>query len=1059
MSPTKIISSIKIVPPIPRVGQDTEITVNGISRRSANTTIESYITIDGIMTNRRWMRWKTPGKKYVLILAFKNGLRVEEKLQIIEVVPGPALPQLIVKRWPESPSMLTFSVIFPSQVPATSGKSHLFLDKVPMTTGTINKFKGQRRQKAPVPVNGKKESKIGTQTYVVYEWDFGDGTVLGTDQGQFSHNYESYLDPYKEYNVFQMKVKAIRGQQITILHHTISILNQYALGKRLGMMQPPVTYDYNAQVENNMIKAEMVVRNVEKFDINLTSRKIEAIFYDAHRDSILLPAKGADIQLKALDETTIKFRIPIAELPPDAVSFAVHFSGQSCGIPVAVSGYFDILTRWLRHKELILEPALQKFLDNFVGNKKAKNQRRISFQEIEDEVRRGNAVVPKPSAHTPGTDAFRFLAEVATTIGEKKPLKPRDEHTDPPFPVEGETCDPDNLPEEKPEGYECLATSESKWVALPARFMNAKKGDIILSPGGTGLIGGLLRQVSPPQYYSHSGIMTRNYDELTHSTASEDRLLDYPNGSFAGTPAPTDGHRPDALKYLWPGVITQSIEHTVYGELYVDPDDTNWSTQGPKKYTISGFYPNNKWMPDTGELVHPRVVKPKLDLEVQNPQIRQRLHQAANWAVAQRNKSHYRFFCYTDPLIAYSDPEHNITSKAPLTDSVWAKDTFPSVCSSFVWMSLRQTNAPFEGTSVESSGKGEDLPTVPVDGLYLYHAEERLNAALWLYQTLYDMVVEKAEIEGPEGLITAFTDMPDDVANQILNTFASDHSETEYKDSEEWKNTIDARAVSPDNILFWDGPENGGLYGYSEPLVFRPESVELVSVHRWKKVMGYGSITGIVLEHNKGPLADAQVKVTADNFTATDDKGHFTLHHVPEGSHIVQADKFDESGMHLSGSSDLVNVKRNKTTYVTIEAKPPSDYYRAITLHGLMKTVDYEWNAAADPTSWLDLSFVLNVGPGHTYDPHTFIDVCDGDVRSEFKVEALWDASKVVTILMTLRLFATADPADGIDEEVSASFHVSPGKTGHWENMYAINNDGNSVAIQWFTATNDLWIT
>lgn len=1059
MPPSNIISSIEITPPIPRVGQDTEITVNDISGHPVTITIESYVTIDGIITNRRWMRWKTPGKKYILILIFQNGLRVDQRLQIVEVMPGPAQPQLIVKRWPESPYLLSFSVIFPNQVPATSGKLHLFLDKVPMTTGTINKFKGPQRQKAPVPVNGKKESKVGIQTYVVYEWDFGDGTILGTDHGQFSHNYESHLDPHKEHNVFQMKVKIIHGQQIIVLHRTISILNQYAVGKRLGLIQPPVTYDHNAQVENNMIQAEMIVRNVEKFDIDLTSRQVEAIFYDTDRDSILLPSKGMPLHLKASDETTIKIKIPVSELPSDAVSFAVHYSGQSCGMPTHVSVYFDILVRWLRRKELILEPVLQKFLDDFISNKRAKNQKRISFQEIEDSVRRGNVVVPKPAAHGPGTDAFNFLAGIATKAEEKKPLKPRDEHTGPQFPVEGETCDPDNLPEEKPEGYECLATSESKWVVLPARFMNAKKGDIILSPGGTGLIGGLLRQVSPPQYYSHSGIMTRNYDELTHSTASEDRLLDYPNGSFAGTPAPTDGHRPDALKYLWPGVITQSVEHTVYGESYVDPDDTNWSPQGPKKYTISGFYPNNKWMPDTGELVHPRVVKPKLGLEVQNPQIRQQLHNAANWAIAQLNKSHYRFFCYTDPLIAYSDPENNITSKAPLTDSVWAVDTFPSVCSSFVWMSVRQTNAVFEGINVESSGKGEDLPTVPVDGLYLYHAEERLNAALWLYQALYDMVVEKAEIEGPEGLITAFTDMPDDIANQILNTFASDHSDTEYKDSEEWKNTIDARAVSPDNILFWDGPENGGLYGYSEPLVFRPESVELVYVHRWKNVKGYGSISGTVIEHNKGPLADAQVKVTADNFTATDDKGHFTLPHVPEGPHIVQADKFDETGMHLSGSSDLVSVERNKTTYVTIEAKPPSNYYRAITLHGLMKTVDYEWNAAADPTSWLDLSYVLNVGPNHTYETYTFVDVCDGDVRSEFKVEAVWDPTKVVNVLMTLRLFATADPADGIDKEVASSFHVYPGHTGHWEGMYAVNNDGNSVEVQWFTATNDLWIT
>ena len=68
---------------------------------------------------------------------------------------------------------------------------------------------------------------------------------------------------------------------------------------------------------------------------------------------------------------------------------------------------------------------------------------------------------------------------------------------------------------------------------MPGRFMNARKGDVVLSPTGDTLIGNLLREVDPPQMHAHSGIMTRNYDQITHSTASEDRLLDYPNGSVA----------------------------------------------------------------------------------------------------------------------------------------------------------------------------------------------------------------------------------------------------------------------------------------------------------------------------------------------------------------------------------------------------------------------------------------------------------------------------------------------------------------------------------------------
>jgi hypothetical protein len=112
-----------------------------------------------------------------------------------------------------------------------------------------------------------------------------------------------------------------------------------------------------------------------------------------------------------------------------------------------------------------------------------------------------------------------------------------------PQPVEGAECDPDNLPEltqeQLDDGWACQATPELREVVAPSRFLNALKGDIVLDPG-TGIIGGLLRQVVPPQRYSHCGIMTRNYDQITHSTTSEDRLLDYPNGSIMGEPAPSD---------------------------------------------------------------------------------------------------------------------------------------------------------------------------------------------------------------------------------------------------------------------------------------------------------------------------------------------------------------------------------------------------------------------------------------------------------------------------------------------------------------------------------------
>jgi hypothetical protein len=162
-------------------------------------------------------------------------------------------------------------------------------------------------------------------------------------------------------------------------------------------------------------------------------------------------------------------------------------------------------------------------------------------------------------------------------------------HPPPPPPgsvAEGQVCDPDTITEEQEaeaatKQLVCQRTHEEQEALMAGRFMNARKGELILSAGGVGLIGSLLRAVYPPQRYSHSGIMTRNYDEITHSTASEGRLLDYKVGTLEGT----DGLRPDVLKYLWPGVITQSVEVAVQGESWVDPESS-------KSYSIASFSPH-----------------------------------------------------------------------------------------------------------------------------------------------------------------------------------------------------------------------------------------------------------------------------------------------------------------------------------------------------------------------------------------------------------------------------------------------------------------------------------
>jgi len=1017
------IGSVTFSPATPRAGESVKIEVHTDPPNSP-----MQVSINGVPGAVRYVVWERPGKKHVFIVAtMPQGKVIDRRREIVEVLAAPSgYPRLRSERLLESPTTLRFSVEIPTQ-------------RLQRTTGTLNSFRGIRQPKlGRVQGHGLAKSLPGGESLPpTFEWDFGEGFVVGTTLPSFAHDFGPDLSRSQERESFHVAVRVVApGKPMIEIRRTISVVNPYAIAKRRGFLQPPVQQDLNAHLENGAFRGKLTVQNPESFEITLSSRRVEVFFASGHRASLLYPKQPTNRKLKAQTETVFTTHATASQIPKDAVGFAVHYGGTANKMPVRVSAYFDIPSRWWRAAPLLPE-GFQVLLRSVAARKMTPNPKQIAFRHLEDLVRRGELALPQIESGDLRASALGCLASVARTGPVQKPLSG---HIEPSLAKEGAECDPTNLPDDIPEGFVCQATSETRFVPMPGRFMNAKKGDAVLSPGGTGLIGGLLRQVEPGQNYSHSGIMTRNHDEITHSTASEDRLLDYPIGSFLGEPAPTDGHRPDVLKYQWPGVITQTVEAAVHGEEFADPESN-------KTYKISGFEPNNKKIPDSGELIPPLVVKP--DPMIETPEHRSRLHEAANVALDQQGNAHYRFFCYTDPTIGLDET-------AP-DEAGWAAGTHPTVCSSFVWMCLREADFSFEGGHIEEADKqkGAEFGPDHEDGLYLYTAEERLTAGEWLYGALYDMVVEQAEIAGPEGLMTALTDMPDDVANQILNTFASDWSDTEAKDSEAWKSTAEARAVSPDNILFWDPPDKGGPYGYLETLVYRPPRYELVTVHRWKHVQFTGTLKGLV-RFNGQPVEGAQVQIYDGKFAATGSNGRFVLKTVPVGDYILQVAKFQD-GLYLTASIP-VTVKKDEDTAVTLDMKPPEDLYRAVTVEGWMLTVDDEWNAAANPYSYKDFYAVMRVNPFDTHDEVTFSDVCDGDVRSEFHVEADWNLDKSVTLAFTARIFESADPADGIDSEITRSMTVSPGGTGHWEGMKVYNDDDDSLGIT-FDAKNDVQVT
>ncbi|MDE1995738.1 MAG: hypothetical protein KGI75_24780, partial [Rhizobiaceae bacterium] len=447
---------------------------------------------------------------------------------------------------------------------------------------------------------------------------------------------------------------------------------------------------------------------------------------------------------------------------------------------------------------------------------------------------------------------------------------------------EGADCDPDNLPDAE-DGWTCQIKQNGgkdemiEWHRH-AGFLNARKGDLLLAPGGpSSFIGGLLRQVSPPQHYGPIGIMTRNHDMVTHSTFSEDRLNDHPNGSIslpfglADEPAPTDGFEPDVLRYGWPGVVTQWVKGAVGPEGKL-ADLAHMPAPGQAETEIDAVDPEGKVRPiapfnkyaETSfsagewEIVPPLVVKP--DPLEETDEVRARLHSIADAALAENGKSHYRFFCYTDAGIG-------LTLAAP-PEAGWASGTFPSVCSSFIWTVLSRAGVHMEAsqpmtTSADLEPRdisgGAEVGDQSLDGLYLYRAEEREVAAQWLHEKLKTKVAGELkdrvkaaaakagvdltdQLTGLAGsLIEGFSDIGDDVANQMVNAFASDDASTSAKDSDAWKHLADSRAVSPDNTMFWDEPSTGGLYGYVVPAAYALGRVEQAPHYVWKYVPTHGA--------------------------------------------------------------------------------------------------------------------------------------------------------------------------------------------------------------------------
>ncbi|TBW32783.1 hypothetical protein E0E54_18335 [Azotobacter chroococcum] len=607
----------------------------------------------------------------------------------------------------------------------------------------------------------------------------------------------------------------------------------------------------------------------------------------------------------------------------------------------------------------------------------------------------------------------------------------------------GNPCDPDNLPADIPPGMACQFSGEFVEKILPDRVMNAKKGDVFLSPGGSGVIGGLLRQVTPPQRYAHSGIFTRDRVEVAHSTAAEGWLEAQHSGGlwsppFGNEPAPSDGFDPAALKYIWPGGVIQSAEEAVGGSGFQGPDG--------KEYRLTAFGRDGfAQIGDNWEVVPAVLVKP--DPLKDTPEVRAKLHAVADAARAmsvtgddtrqgKRSQRHYRFFCYTDASI--SDP-------VP-ADAGWAVGTLPSVCSQFVWDSARIAGvATFEGGALEPDDAKPGIaveiqPGIP-DGLYHYTSQERADAAEWLH----DFYVEKVSAAIEErtggdvigGIWNFFSDISDDVANQIINAFAHDWTDKEAKDSTRWRDEPrDGTAVSPDDIMRWDGPDRGGFWGVTVPMDYRPRRPELVPTYVWRQTAGPGTLSGLIT-YQGNPAPGADVKVGGKTLNA-DGAGRFTIQ-LFEGPYVVEA------GLHVDGVGYVeakvpVTVEFNKTVDATIALKDPPDVYRRVVIRGSGKIRDAE-DFDDDEVEDVGVNLTFDVQPFRSHGEQLWSQGVGDEVLVDLMVTVDLEFDRSVTVRVKGKFYESDDEErTDLEMEQNWEWNVAPGQQ-RVESIHLWNKD------------------
>ena len=450
-----------------------------------------------------------------------------------------------------------------------------------------------------------------------------------------------------------------------------------------------------------------------------------------------------------------------------------------------------------------------------------------------------------------------------------------------------------------------------------------------------------------------------------------------PHGDVRALSPPPAGAPPD----IPPGPGASAEEWARWNERlkFADP-------QFPQDtYTITNFPNVPQYHRPSGTLREGIVLKPPPAYEAAQPKIRDLLGQIADMTT--RIFGHYRFYTYSNAEAAF-DPAYLGPS------GHWSGGSRPLVCSTFIWTAIEMLRRKgvhilLEGDAPESAD--EHLTLSGWDGLYAYDEAERFKAADALHQEVVDSV-QRAVYEtlhqgasefpgivtalkfglthlltlltGPVGaaatflglspdkvgeLVILFTEMPEQVATQMCNSFAFDAAEE--TDERLWEQPGPGTSVSPEDIArFWDVPQGPpgqrgtvGLYGYSETLLLLPRRPERKRVFRLGHADALAAVRGAV-RYRGDPVLGARVfagcEKTMTRVMDHDDTPTYRFDLLPDGDMLIRAETYwPATNFMLTGERIVSLQPGDQPGPVDIELLDPPEWRRRVRIFGQARVI------------------------------------------------------------------------------------------------------------------------